>query len=416
MPQDRAAIERFQSLATLPYRTTYGAALMRLTAPGQAEPVTAILFGDATLTPSQAAAGRVFTLKTVGSNPVCQATPPGLAVRVPSGKTGRITINGVEINLGSTTYVAALSSTETVVANLQGNVGVRLPTLDATLALPVGQQTLVTTQDGVATAFTQPAPSPYAKSSLLQWLVAKGLPQVGNPNGQPDGRIACGGPIAFGQTISQANATPGQECIYQFCANAGDVATITMERLSGRLDPYIDLRAPDKSVIKWNDDTAPGASNATLCNQVLPVSGCDYTIVARPSGNDTSGKFRVTLAGQSVCQAQVPNCQVNPPGVILRNGPGTQYAKLATLAGGTKLFRLSSDPGTPWVQVQVATSGQKGWVLADAEQLYCDDGVAVAQPSQGSSPSAGPPAATTVPPPPPPSPTTPPKAGPFPLP
>lgn len=417
MPEDRAPIERFQTLSTLPYRTTFGAALMRLTQAGQTEPVTAILFGDAELTPTAAQVGRVFTLRKVGQNLVCQQTPPGLAIRVPSGKTGRISINGIEITLGSTAFVAPLSDTQTVVANLEGTVVAGLPALGAQLPLAAGRQTVVTLTNGVPSAFTEPAASPYASSALLQWLAKTGLPQVSDPNSQPvAGRPACGGPITFGQSIVQNNAVPGQECIYDFCANAGDTATVTMERVEGRLDAYVDLRAPDRSLLKWNDDSAAGNTNSQICNQVLPVSGCGYTIVARASGNDSNGSFRVTLNGQTACQA-TSNCQVNPPGLNLRSGPGTSFTRIATLAAGTKLLRLGTDAATGWVDVQVASSGQRGWVTNDPELLYCDDGLPLEPPAEtapsGDQQQTAPPEPPQPPPGPPP---TPPKAGPFPLP
>jgi hypothetical protein len=387
---------------------------MRLTQAGEGEPVTAILFGNAELDPSTTDAGRVFTLTSDSASPVCTATPPGLAIRVPSGKTGRITINGIEITLGSTAYIATTSATQTVVANLEGNVVAALPSINARVALPAGMQTVVTVQNGVAVAFTAPAPSSYAGSPLLQWLATKGLPQVVDPNSQPvAGRPACGAPIAFGQTVLQQNAVPGQECIYSFCANAGDVATVTMERVRGTLDPYLDLRNPDRSLLKWNDDSAPGNTNSLICNQPLPVSGCGYTIVARASGNDSNGAFRVTLNGQSACKAPPPNCQVTPNALNLRSGPGAQYPRIATLAPGTKLFRLAGSAGDLWFQVRVAPAGATGWITSDTELLFCDDSVMPA-PNQGETSGnqgSSTPAESPTPPPPPPTPF---KTGPFP--
>ncbi len=186
-----------------------------------------------------------------------------------------------------------------------------------------------------------------------------------------------------------------------------------MERVRGNLDPYLDLRNANRPLLRWHDDAGLGNPNSVICNQPLPVTSCDYTIVARASGNDSNGTFRVTLNGQSACQTPLPNCQVTAQtGLEMRSGPGAQFGRVSLLAAGVKLFRVAGAAGDPWVQVQVAPTGPTGWVPGSADALYCEDGAAPGQSSSSSSSGGG--SNNTPPTQAPPTPQTSQKAGPFP--
>ncbi|WP_283643996.1 SH3 domain-containing protein, partial [Marinovum algicola] len=52
---------------------------------------------------------------------------------------------------------------------------------------------------------------------------------------------------------------------------------------------------------------------------------------------------------------------VNGSRVNLRDGPGTGFGVLGTLARGTEVEVLE-DPGAGWVRLQVVPEGQIGWI------------------------------------------------------
>jgi hypothetical protein len=67
--------------------------------------------------------------------------------------------------------------------------------------------------------------------------------------------------------------------LYSFDGIAGQTVTITMDNLTGDLDPYLILLDPVGREIARNDDRSPGSFNATIDNAQLAETG-DYTIVA----------------------------------------------------------------------------------------------------------------------------------------
>ena len=98
---DRRPFDVLDSVAT---QSEQGVVVMNLHIEGETIPVKAILFGPVTAEPVDPLQ-RSFLLRTAEDNPVCQSTPPGMVVRTESGQTGLVTVNGVEIELGSTAYV-----------------------------------------------------------------------------------------------------------------------------------------------------------------------------------------------------------------------------------------------------------------------------------------------------------------------
>ena len=371
-PEDRQPIERFDTISTVKEGNKIGAALMRLHVTDEDGPITAILYGDVKLTPQAEGVSGVVTMRNSGSNYVCEETPPGLMVRTETGESGRLTVNNVEIVLGSTAFITMLPGEKMVVANMGGKVTLNIPALGVTLDLPEGQEAVISERGGIPIAVGTPTPSPFFDSTLLLWLAKTGLPQIRDPNTQKVPAVpACGGKIEFGQTLTQADFVPGQECLFTFCANAGDTVTVSMDAAGGTLDPYIDLRAPDKSLILWNDDISTTNRNSVICNQPLGETSCDYTIVARNYRNDSRGSFALTLQRATNCAQPIPQCDVSTPfGLNLREGPGTEYARIATLPQGTRLQPIQLSADQVWMQAQVVYTGQQGWVNGD--YVYCN--------------------------------------------
>ena len=65
--------------------------------------VKIIAFGAAGVSPTSE---QSYVVRKQGTGLVCEQTPPGLLFQTPSGKKGTITVNGVQIKLGSTAFVA----------------------------------------------------------------------------------------------------------------------------------------------------------------------------------------------------------------------------------------------------------------------------------------------------------------------
>jgi hypothetical protein len=107
-----------------------------------------------------------------------------------------------------------------------------------------------------------------------------------------------GTPIQYGQTVTGtiSDATVFQQ--YTFSGRAGDTVIITMETLSGNLDPLLLLGDADLNLIAEDDDGG-GGFNARL-EIVLPADGV-YVIQATRYGQGTnlgqsSGDYRLTLS------------------------------------------------------------------------------------------------------------------------
>ena len=371
-PEDRQPIARFDTISTVKEGNKIGAALLRLHVTDEDGPITAILYGDVKLTPQAEGVSGVFTMRNSGSNYVCEETPPGLMVRTETGESGRLTVNNVEIVLGSTAFMTMLPGEKMVVVNMEGEVALNMPALGVTLDLTPGQQVTVTERGGIPVAVGAAAPSLFFGSPPLRWLTETGLPRVIDPNTEPVPAIpACGGRIDFGEIWASDDSVPGQECLFTFCANAGDIVTISMDAVEGTLNPYIDLRAPDKSLILWNDNISSTNRNSLICNHPLPETSCDYTIVARPHRNDSRGSFALTLEGATDCTPPVPQCDVSTPrGLNLREGPGMEYPPITVLPLGVRLEPQQWNDDYTWIEVQVVETGEQGWVYG--EYNYCD--------------------------------------------
>ncbi len=85
--------------------------------------------------------------------------------------------------------------------------------------------------------------------------------------------------------------------VYVFDGKAGQVATVSMERLNGTLDSVLFLIGPGGDQVTQNDDAAADTNNSLINNFVLPVDG-KYTVIATHFGGQygvTAGDYRLTL-------------------------------------------------------------------------------------------------------------------------
>ena len=104
---------------------------------------------------------------------------------------------------------------------------------------------------------------------------------------------ACGGTITVGSTVRGEISKSGTICSYYFDGRAGDVVTIRMNRLSGSLDPYLDLYTSQGSRAVSDDDSG-GNGNSLIADYTLPSTG-RYRIAAR--GYSGTGSFDLTVSG-----------------------------------------------------------------------------------------------------------------------
>lgn len=89
------------ALSNIQTQATTGSVLMY--ARSNAQPVKIIAFGN-TSSNAQGTSGQVFTLRPGASGNVCQSTKSGMLLQSP--QQGNLTINGVQIELGSTAFVS----------------------------------------------------------------------------------------------------------------------------------------------------------------------------------------------------------------------------------------------------------------------------------------------------------------------
>jgi hypothetical protein len=145
---------------------TWGVALLRVqanlpdTLPGQN--VTMVLFGDVSLTnvAPEAESPQAFYFSTgIGDSPCAEAPASGVLVQSPQGAgTISLTLNGVEVTMGSTLYFNGAPNEDMTIAVLEGEA--TLTQNDESVTLTAGLQTSVALDsDGNATgAFSDPAP------------------------------------------------------------------------------------------------------------------------------------------------------------------------------------------------------------------------------------------------------------------
>ncbi len=142
------------------------------------------------------------------------------------------------------------------------------------------------------------------RSRLAEWMhlfgalvLAYVLAGASGPVGA--GSLSQGGtPIQYGQTVTGTISDAAVFQQYAFSGRAGDAVIITMEALSGNLDPLLLLGDADLNLIAEDDDGG-GGFNARL-EIVLPADGI-YIIQTTRYGQDTalgqsSGDYRLTLS------------------------------------------------------------------------------------------------------------------------
>ncbi len=107
---------------------------------------------------------------------------------------------------------------------------------------------------------------------------------------------------------------------YRFEAKAGDIVSVTMEKLTGNLDSYLALLDGTGNQIAANDDAQDGSQNAGIDNFYVLTDG-QYTVIATRNGGDQgkgAGRFRLTLTTQGNAAKSIsPDVRFIPYGSTL---------------------------------------------------------------------------------------------------
>lgn len=108
-------------------------------------------------------------------------------------------------------------------------------------------------------------------------------------------------PATVGTAITGTitNAQPYQA--YQFQGSANEVVSITMQATSGSLDTYLALLDAGGTIVRFNDDLAPGVTDSAMNDVLLPNSGT-YTVVATRYAKaigGTEGEYTLTIGSAS---------------------------------------------------------------------------------------------------------------------
>ncbi|GAB4574173.1 MAG: hypothetical protein Kow0077_19360 [Anaerolineae bacterium] len=170
--------------------------------------------------------------------------------------------------------------------------------------------------------------------------------------------------VAPGMTVTGTLNAAVPALAYTLTLNAGDVVTITMERLSGDLDPYLTLLGPDGAEVAFNDDASVPVGGLPLNAQIAafraPVSGT-YTVRASRFGEQagtTAGDFRLTVAGGDAGSAELalaPGQQVE--GVLTPDQPAIEYALTLEAGQAVTLTMEALDPTLDPYLVLLDSSG-----------------------------------------------------------
>lgn len=161
LPGDVALVDDIATINLSPYESNldeWGIAVLVVqadlpdTLPGQN--VTMLLFGDVELSND---AGAYYFTSGIGQVE-CNEAPNGLLIQTPEG-VGQVnlTLNGINIALGSTAYLSTVDEDTLVFALLEGTS--TLSIADSEVNLETAQYIIATLDDdGNATDFTEPAP------------------------------------------------------------------------------------------------------------------------------------------------------------------------------------------------------------------------------------------------------------------
>jgi hypothetical protein len=376
------AIERIQTLPLDVSLAQFGIVLLRAqadlpnTIPGQN--VTLLLMGDVTVEDQSTEVGGASPMQAfiftpgVGASRCEEADYNTIAIQSPENVVVNLTINGAEIELGST---AVLIGDENLMDMLiiEGEGMIRTAEGEQTVA--AGQWSQVALEDGMAAgAPEEPVPFPPERVSHL-----------------PLGLLDAGRNLAFGKPVTASNALetdPPENVVDGDVSgdrnwNAGDyappqwieidlereypVAAIRMLTSQFPPEPYdptvheIYVAGEDRNLRLVHTFSQETQDDQWLeFRPDLPLMGVRYVRV-----RTTSTIHWVSWGEIEVIGAGVPRCIINAESTVnLREGSGLDYELVTTMPAGERRFatgQAEDDQGFTWWRLQ----GGNIWVRDD---------------------------------------------------
>ena len=166
--------------------------------------------------------------------------------------------------------------------------------------------------------------------------------------------------LASGKTVSGKILPNTDVDSYFFQAEAGQRATIRMDKKGGSLDSYLKLYDPDNVLIASNDDGG-GGSSALINGFTLPISGA-YRVEAISYSNYSSGAYKLRL------DLAKPNLALNKPSTAWSwHAPWylPEYGNDGDLS-----TRWAGDYGTNWYWIDLGSRMTFNQVKINWEAAY----------------------------------------------
>ena len=105
--------------------------------------------------------------------------------------------------------------------------------------------------------------------------------------------------LSYGTSVTGKISADNEDDLYAFYGRHGEVISISMTRVDGNLDAYLELLNAAQEVVTRNDDTG-GSQNSLIDNFSIPSTGMYYIKARRYSGTDgnpnSAGSYVLVLA------------------------------------------------------------------------------------------------------------------------
>jgi hypothetical protein len=344
--------------------SAWGVALLRLqanlpdTLPGQN--VTVLLFGDVTLRAAEDAGGLVpmqaFYFRSGMGDSQCTEVPEsGILIQSPGeGGPVELTINDVSVELGSTAFLQSNAENGMTLFLLEGQA--RVTAFEVEQVVPAGTKLTIPVDEDMHAAGPPSAMEVFAAdevshlSGIVQSL-PENVPVVPDFTYTQMGVSGCeSGELAQmkpGEWVKLVQAVYTAATLEEAQALLNQAYPITMN--GGQLPTYFAPVAQTSAgfvveVYAWWQVSSGGHNLQTTGEN--GQTSCDFEIAPEPDENP-AGVCTLAAGGT----------------VNLRSGPGTEYARAATLAAGQ---------GVQPVGQAASTDGQTWWQLADGNWVRSD--------------------------------------------
>lgn len=105
--------------------------------------------------------------------------------------------------------------------------------------------------------------------------------------------------LSYGTSVTGKISGDNEDDLYAFYGRNGELVSISMTRVDGNLDAYLELLNAAQEVVTRNDDSG-GSQNSLIDNFSLPTTGMYYIRARRYAGADgnpdTAGSYVLVLA------------------------------------------------------------------------------------------------------------------------